>query len=286
MSFAWLILVAIGLASFIRVAASEIIQEEAKTRLAHLPATLIRLAVTRLPKEARDDTAAEWLAELDSVLRDTDGLPLTRLLVGTRYAMGLLWAAGGIARELTEEESAIAVETSADDLIPDLIISPSGLVGYRGPTACAAAGITYRQLDYWARTGLIEPSVRSAVQVSSSRLYSPRDILMLKLVKRLLDTGISLQQIRAAVNHIGSRNIADLTGVTLMSDGRSVYECISPDEVVDLLCGGQGIFGIALTRLWQEVCRELTELPSVDLESGRIRPISPRELPGNGDYEK
>src|ERR1700760_4650433 len=81
----------------------------------------------------------------------------------------------------------------------------SGDVGYRGPTACSAAGITYRQLDYWARTGLVEPSVRSAHGSGSQRLYSFRDILVLKVVKRLLDTGISLQQIRAAVQHLRDR---------------------------------------------------------------------------------
>ena len=73
------------------------------------------------------------------------------------------------------------------------------LVGYRGPTACAAAGITYRQLDYWARTGLVAPSVRTATGSGTQRLYSFRDILVLKVVKRLLDTGVSLQNIRTAV---------------------------------------------------------------------------------------
>lgn len=135
-------------------------------------------------------------------------------------------------------------------------------VGYRGPTACAAAGITYRQLDYWARTGLVEPSVRAAAGSGSQRLYGFRDILVLKVVKRLLDTGISLQQIRAAVTHLRERGSADLAEVTLMSDGVSVYECTSPDEVVDLLQGGQGVFGIALGRVWQEVQGTLAELPA------------------------
>jgi DNA-binding transcriptional MerR regulator len=135
-------------------------------------------------------------------------------------------------------------------------------IGFRGPVACSAAGITYRQLDYWARTGLVEPSVRSARGSGSQRLYGFRDILVLKVVKRLLDTGISLQQIRAAVEFLGERGSADLAKVTLMSDGVSVYACTSPDEVVDLLQGGQGVFGIALGRVWQEVEGSLAELPS------------------------
>ena len=133
-----------------------------------------------------------------------------------------------------------------------------------------AAGITYRQLDYWARTGLVEPSVRAAHGSGSQRLYGFRDILVLKVVKRLLDTGISLQQIRAAVQHLRDHGTEDLAQVTLMSDGVSVYECTSPDEVVDLLAGGQGVFGIALGRVWQEVAGELAELPAVRAEDGLI----------------
>jgi DNA-binding transcriptional MerR regulator len=153
-----------------------------------------------------------------------------------------------------------------------------GDLGYRGPTACHAAGITYRQLDYWARTGLVEPSVRAAHGSGSQRLYSFRDILVLKVVKRLLDTGISLQQIRAAVQHLRDRGSEDLAQVTLMSDGVSVYECTSPDEVVDLLAGGQGVFGIALGRVWQEVAGELAEMPAVRAEDGLIATGDPDEL--------
>jgi DNA-binding transcriptional MerR regulator len=148
--------------------------------------------------------------------------------------------------------------------------SPAADMGYRGPTACSAAGITYRQLDYWARTGLVEPSVRAAHGSGSQRLYSFRDILVLKVVKRLLDTGISLQQIRAAVQHLHDRGSADLAQVTLMSDGVSVYECTSTDEVVDLLQGGQGVFGIALGRVWREVEGDLAELPAVRAEDGFV----------------
>lgn len=134
--------------------------------------------------------------------------------------------------------------------------------GYRGPTACRAAGITYRQLDYWARTGLVEPSVRGATGSGTQRLYGFRDILVLKVVKRLLDTGVSLQQIRVAVSQLRERGVEDLARITLMSDGASVYECTSADEVIDLVQGGQGVFGIALGRVWREVEGELAALPS------------------------
>ena len=83
-----------------------------------------------------------------------------------------------------------------DDSVPD------ELIGYRGPSACTIAGITYRQLDYWARTSLVVPSIRGAAGSGSQRLYSFKDILVLKIVKRLLDTGISLHNIRVAVDHL------------------------------------------------------------------------------------
>ncbi len=149
--------------------------------------------------------------------------------------------------------------------------------GYRGPTACRAAGITYRQLDYWARTGLVEPTVRPASGSGSHRLYSFRDILVLKVVKRLLDTGVSLQQIRTAVEHLRERGVDDLAQITLMSDGASVYECTSPDEVVDLVQGGQGVFGIAVGRVWREVEGTLAELPTESLEDEDGTATSPQD---------
>jgi DNA-binding transcriptional MerR regulator len=139
-------------------------------------------------------------------------------------------------------------------------------IGYRGPTACTVAGITYRQLDYWARTALVEPSIRPAAGSGSQRLYNFRDILLLKIVKRLLDTGVSLQNIRLAVNHLRDSGEADLTGITLMSDGTTVYACTSPDEVVDLVQGGQGVFGIAVGRVIGEVAGSLAELPTESAE--------------------
>jgi DNA-binding transcriptional MerR regulator len=144
------------------------------------------------------------------------------------------------------------------------------LVGYRGPTACSAAGITYRQLDYWARTGLVGPTIRSASGSGSQRLYSFKDILVLKVVKRLLDTGVSLQNIRKAVEHLRARGVEDLAGITLLSDGVSVFECHSSEEVVDLLRGGQGVFGIAVSGAWRELVGSLANLPSERAEGGEV----------------
>ncbi|WP_425585004.1 MerR family transcriptional regulator [Streptomyces vastus] len=141
-------------------------------------------------------------------------------------------------------------------------------IGYRGPTACAAAGITYRQLDYWARTGLVEPSVRPAYGSGTQRLYSFRDVVVLKIVKRFLDTGVSLQNIRTAVQHLRERGFRDLERMTLMSDGATVYECSSPDEVHALLQGGQGIFGIAVGVVWRDVESALSQLHGERVDTG------------------
>jgi DNA-binding transcriptional MerR regulator len=143
---------------------------------------------------------------------------------------------------------------------------PSDL-GFRGPVACNAAGITYRQLDYWARTGLVVPEIRGAAGSGTQRLYSFRDILILKVIKRLIDAGISLQQIRTAIDHLRARGVEDLTQVTLMSDGVSVFECTSDDEVIDLLRGGQGVFGIALGVVWRSIEGTLAELPAERAEA-------------------
>ena len=142
------------------------------------------------------------------------------------------------------------------------------LVGYRGPTACAAAGITYRQLDYWARTDLVVPSIRSAAGSGTQRLYSFKDILVLKVVKRLLDTGVSLQNIRVAVEHLRARGVDDLAGVTLFSDGTTVYECTSAEEVVDLLQGGQGVFGIAVSGAMRELTGAIADFPGERADGG------------------
>src|SRR5689334_8939522 len=145
-------------------------------------------------------------------------------------------------------------------------------VGYRGPTACHAAGISYRQLDYWARSGLVVPSIRDASGSGTQRLYSFRDLVVLKVVKRLLDAGVSLQNIRRAIEALRSRGVDDLAGITLISDGTTVYECRSPEEVVDLLQGGQGVFGIAIGGAFKEIQGSLSHLPA--------EPATPQPLTG------
>ncbi|GIJ29917.1 hypothetical protein Vqi01_50790 [Micromonospora qiuiae] len=159
--------------------------------------------------------------------------------------------------------------------LPGSATDGDGAVGYRGVTACHAVGISYRQLDYWARTALVVPSVRDASGSGTQRLYSFRDLVVLKVVKRLLDAGVSLQNIRKAIEALRSRGVEDLAGITLISDGTTVYECRSPEEVVDLLQGGQGVFGIAIGGAFKEIQGSLSHLPAEPVVS---EPES-RELP-------
>jgi DNA-binding transcriptional MerR regulator len=170
------------------------------------------------------------------------------------------------------------------ELFPDPLVGsgfdglPDQLLGFRGPTACQVVGITYRQLDYWARTGLVMPSIRGAAGSGSQRLYSFKDVLVLKVVKRLLDAGVSLQNIRVAVEHLRRRGIRDLAGITLFSDGTTVYECSSPEEVVDLLQGGQGVFGIAVSGAMREISGSIKDFPVERADGGTVDDVPEDEL--------
>lgn len=135
-------------------------------------------------------------------------------------------------------------------------------VGYRAPQVCRLVGITYRQLDYWARTDLLRPSAKEASGSGSQRLYSFTDLVQLKVIKRLLDAGMSLKRIRSAVEILRDRLESDkpLADVTLLSDGSSIFAAHSPDEVVDVFRRGQGVFGIAIGPVQEELNGDLHDL--------------------------
>jgi DNA-binding transcriptional MerR regulator len=133
--------------------------------------------------------------------------------------------------------------------------------GYRVPEVCKVVGISYRQLDYWARTELVTPSIREAGGSGTQRLYSFQDLLQLRVIKKLLDTGISLPRIREAIIYLREHLGAQPTGVTLMSDGSSVYACESEDEIIDLVKRGQGVFAIALDKVWDDLAGTLSGKP-------------------------
>ena len=124
--------------------------------------------------------------------------------------------------------------------------------GYRVPEVTKIVGISYRQLDYWARTGLVRPSVKDAQGSGTQRLYSFQDLAVLKLIKRMLDSGVNLQQIRRAMATLKELK-APALGTTLVSDGNRIYQVESPEAVVDLLASGQGVFAIAVDKVWTDL---------------------------------
>jgi DNA-binding transcriptional MerR regulator len=129
--------------------------------------------------------------------------------------------------------------------------------GYRVPEVCKIVGISYRQLDYWARTGLVTPSVREAGGSGTQRLYSFRDLVQLKVIRKLIDAGISLQRVRKAIMFLQENMKTGPTGITLMSDGASIYACESEDEIIDLVKKGQAVFAIALDNVWEDLSTSL-----------------------------
>jgi DNA-binding transcriptional MerR regulator len=117
--------------------------------------------------------------------------------------------------------------------------------GYRGPQVCKIVGITYRQLDYWARTELVRPSVMDANGSGTQRLYSYRDLVELKVIKQMLDAGISLQSARKAVESLRGFD-EDLASVRIVLQGPNVVLAQSDEQVMDLLRGGQGVLSMVL----------------------------------------
>jgi DNA-binding transcriptional MerR regulator len=118
--------------------------------------------------------------------------------------------------------------------------------GYTAPIVCAAVGVTYRQLDYWARTGLLTPSVRAASGSGTQRIYSRRDVLVLRIARLLGEAGVSFPVIRTVVVHIRDRSVAELEAVTIVSDGATVFECAGDREVLEIVRGGRPVVTVAV----------------------------------------
>jgi DNA-binding transcriptional MerR regulator len=116
--------------------------------------------------------------------------------------------------------------------------------GFRGPQVCSIVGITYRQLDYWARTNLLRPSISEARGSGTQRRYSYRDLLELKVIKQLLDAGVSLQSARRAIECLRDNVGGDVASANLVLNGSSSVLARTDGEVVDLLRGGQGVLNI------------------------------------------
>ncbi len=137
----------------------------------------------------------------------------------------------------------------------------SGDDGFRGPQVCAIVGITYRQLDYWARTDLIRPSVADAKGSGSQRRYAYGDLLELKVIKNLLDAGVALQSARKAIEFLRSNLGEHVATANLVIDGSGSVLARSGEEIVDLLRKGQGVLNIVpMAGVKGEVDAAITEL--------------------------
>lgn len=133
--------------------------------------------------------------------------------------------------------------------------------GFRGPQVCTIVGITYRQLDYWARTGLLTPSITAAAGSGSQRRYSYRDVLELKVIKQLLDAGLALTSARKAVEVLRTDLGEDLASANLVINGAHSLVAHSGEELIDLLKGGQGVLSLVpMSGVVQELDAAITEL--------------------------
>ncbi len=147
--------------------------------------------------------------------------------------------------------------------------------GYRGPQVCKIVGITYRQLDYWARTELVRPSVMDANGSGTQRLYSYRDLVELKVIKQMLDAGISLQSARKAVESLRGFD-EDLASVRIVLQGPNVVLAQSDEQVMDLLRGGQGVLSMVLElEPLQQTITEAVQL-AFDTSAAAATTIPPR----------
>jgi DNA-binding transcriptional MerR regulator len=159
--------------------------------------------------------------------------------------------------------------------LPGMSESVPDVDGFRGPQVCSLVGITYRQLDYWARTGLLRPSIADARGSGTQRRYAYTDVVELKVIKQLLDAGISLQRARRAVECLRGGLGGDLASANLVLVGTDSVLAHSDGEVVDLLRGGQGVLNIV------PLSGVLEELDAAILQIERDEPQSrhPSRLP-------
>lgn len=135
------------------------------------------------------------------------------------------------------------------------------LSGFRGPQVCKIVGITYRQLDYWARTDLIRPSIADARGSGTQRQYSYRDLVELKVIKGLLDAGVSLQSARRAIEYLRDHMGEDIATASLVINGAGSVLVRTDGELVDLVRQGQGVLSIvALGGVKDELDAAITDL--------------------------
>ncbi len=155
--------------------------------------------------------------------------------------------------------------------------------GFRGPQVCKIVGITYRQLDYWARTDLIRPSVADAKGSGTQRRYSYRDLVELKVIKSLLDAGVSLQSARRAIEYLRSNLGEDIAAASLVLAGGGSVLVRTDGELVDLVRRGQGVLSIvALGGVKDELDAAIHEMPTPQPAAQAAHPAGVDRAGGSG----
>jgi DNA-binding transcriptional MerR regulator len=138
-------------------------------------------------------------------------------------------------------------------------------IGYSGTQTAKVVGISYRQLDYWARTDLIRPSLTDAAGSGSRRRYSYSDLLELKTIKKLIDAGIKLEQVRKVFEYLRGHVATDIASAHIVIDGGSVVLC-DGDQLVDVLKQGQGVLNVlSLGGVKEELEADLAPIPGPDV---------------------
>jgi DNA-binding transcriptional MerR regulator len=154
-------------------------------------------------------------------------------------------------------------------------------VGYSGRKAAEVVGISYRQLDYWARTDLVRPSLAEARGSGSRRLYSYRDLLELKVIKTLLDAGLKLESVRQVFSYMREQLGEDISSANLVISGSKSVLVRSGEEMIDVLQKGQGVLNVlSLSGVKDEIDAKIVELrpavaPADQIEGEPAVPVSP-----------
>jgi len=159
-----------------------------------------------------------------------------------------------------------SVQNTSDD-----VAAPTVELGYSGTQTAKVVGISYRQLDYWARTDLIRPSLSDATGSGSRRKYSYNDLLELKAIKKLLDAGIKLEQVRKVFEYLREHVSTDIAAAHIVIDGGSVMLC-DGDQLVDVLKNGQGVLNVlSLGGVREELEADLAPVSAdaIDIETRR-----------------
>ena len=139
--------------------------------------------------------------------------------------------------------------------------STPGSQGFSGRRTAEIVGISYRQLDYWARTDLLRPSLVDAAGSGTQRRYSYRDLVALKVIKSLLDAGLSLQTARKAIEYLRDHMGEDLASASLVLDGSRSVLVRNGDDIVDAVRQGQGVLNIVpLAGLVEQLDASIHEL--------------------------